>query len=80
MTEFTPQLLDAIRIEGEKAYERGDNKEGKEMMDQCVKLGLDHLEHMCRTYPELINLFEMVDDPGSEIIRKALKRRLERKD
>lgn len=80
MTEFTPQLLDALRIEGEKAYERGDNKEGKEMMDQCVKLGLDHLEHMCRTYPELINLFEMVDDPGSEIIRKALKRRLERKD
>ena len=80
MTEFTPQLLDALRIEGEKAYERCDNKEGKEMMDQCVKLGLDHLEHMCRTYPELINLFEMVDDPGSEIIRKALKRRLERKD
>lgn len=39
-----------------------------------------YLEHMCRTYPELINLFEMVDDPGSEIIRKALKQRLERKD
>ena len=47
MTDFTPQLLDAIRIEGEKAYERGDEKEGKELMQQCVKLGLDHLEHMC---------------------------------
>ena len=80
MTELTPQLLDAIGVEGEKAYERGDEAEGKAMMDQCVKLGLDHLEQMCRTYPELVNLFEMVDDPGADIIRKALKRRLERKD
>jgi len=80
MTEFTPQLLDALRIEGEKAYERGDSKEGKEMMDQCVKLGLDHLEQMCRNNPEMIHLFELIDDPGTDIIRKALKRRLERKD
>ena len=80
MTEFTPQLLDAIRIEGEKAYERGDEKAGKEMMQQCVKLGLDHLENMCRTSPELINLFDLIDDPGADLIRKALKQRLAKED
>ena len=80
MTEFTPQLLDAIRIEGEKAYERGDEKEGKELMQQCVNLGLDHLEHMCRTTPEMMNLFDLIDDPGADLIRKALKQRLSKKD
>ena len=80
MTEFTPQLLDALRIEGEKAYERGDDKEGKEMMKQCVKLGLDHLEQMCRTSPELLKLFDLIDDPGADIIRKALKQRLAKED
>ena len=80
MTEFTPQLLDAIRIEGEKAYERGDEKEGKELMQQCVKLGLDYLEHMCRTSPEMMNLFDLIDDPGADLIRKALKQRLAKED
>ena len=80
MTEFTPQLLDALRIEGEKAYERGDEKEGKELMQQCVKLGLDHLEHMCRTSPEMMNLFDLIDDPGADIIRKALRQRLAKED
>ena len=49
-------------------------------MQQCVNLGLDHLEHMCRTTPEMMNLFDLIDDPGAALIRKALRRRLSKKD
>ena len=80
MTEFTPQLLDNLRIEGEKAMDRGDEAEGKAMLKQCVKLGLDHLEIMCRRSPELIQILELCDDPGAEIISKALKQRLAKED
>tara|TARA_R100001082_G_scaffold107707_1_gene81948 strand:- start:980 stop:1222 length:243 start_codon:yes stop_codon:yes gene_type:complete len=77
MTQFTPQLLNALREEAENEIRRGNRKEADEMFAKCMELGLNYLEQRLKESPELLELFEADKNPVARILAAELRRRRE---